>query len=247
MSNIIYAICGKKTHGKDTLAERIKLCDSEFIIEHFADDLKKTCSVIFNIDIKKLYSTKGKEEKFETPIFIDDYLNLLNSYLGIDVKPKGLIANNCRELMQYYGTEYVRSINDNFWIDSLIEKITNSNNKVIISDLRFDKEYAALKNVGAKIIKIERIGNYSVIDTHCSENELRNIDIDFHLGSVFKGFDYIGFCAKLIANGDFDSLKKYDFRTVVSNFNSIKDLDFDSLKMQMDYYSCVLDIIHSKK
>ena len=248
MSNIIYAICGKKTHGKDTLAEFISSCGPGVVIDHFAYDLKATCAEIFEVNLDDLYNTKRKEEKFSTPIIIDNYIEKINSTLGIKVTHKGYVASNYRELMQYYGTEYVRSVDDNYWIDKTIKRITNGSGKtIIISDLRFNKEYFALKNIGAKIIRVERIDAPVSSDSHSSENELNNIDVDFHIGTVTGNFDYIKFCSRLIYNHSWESLKYYDFRTVLNNFEKLKGVNLRSLKTQIEYYGNVLTSNNSKK
>lgn len=239
----IYAICGKKTHGKDTLANFIFNCGPGVVIDHFADDLKQTCSEIFNINLKDLHNTKCKEVQLSIPIIIDDYLDQINNILGIKITPKGCIANNYRELMQYYGTEYVRSVDDYYWINKTIDRIctTDNNSKItIISDLRFDKEYLRLKDIGAKIIKVERIDALVSSDVHASENELNNINIDFHIGSVTGNFEYMKICSQLLYNNNWELLKDYDFRTVTNNFQKINGIDLVSLKEQIEYYGSIL-------
>jgi hypothetical protein len=237
MNSIVYAVCGKKTHGKDTFANFICSCDSSIIIDHFASDLKATCSEVFGINLQSFYDTKCKEEKFSNPIVIDDYLSKMNFILGIEVEPKGYIANNCRELMQYYGTEYVRSVDDNYWINRTVARITNGTGKtIIISDLRFNKEYLALKKIGAKIIRVERIDAKPSFDSHISENELDDIEVDFHIGTITGKFDYIKKCAQLVYDNNWELLKHYDYRTVINNFEKLKDVNLKILKSQIEYY-----------
>jgi hypothetical protein len=62
-----------------------------------------------------------------------------------------------RWVLQYWGTEVCRkSFHDDIWIASLENKLRNSQDHVVISDCRFPNEIASIRNVGGKIIWVQR-------------------------------------------------------------------------------------------
>jgi hypothetical protein len=84
-----------------------------------------------------------------------------------------------REVMQHFGTEMVRSLNDGAWRVQCINKIITENPVyAFISDLRFVDEFAAIKNANGYCIKLLRNSETSK-DAHSSENELDQIQNEF--------------------------------------------------------------------
>tara|TARA_A100001011_G_scaffold400701_2_gene517733 strand:- start:370 stop:930 length:561 start_codon:yes stop_codon:yes gene_type:complete len=97
-----------------------------------------------------------------------------------------------RLFLQFIGTEWGRNIDQNLWINLLLDRTKNFSNHCFISDLRFSNEFKFLKENGWICVLIERdnteynsileerIGNGNV--NHSSENDLTNIprkDWDF--------------------------------------------------------------------
>lgn len=81
-----------------------------------------------------------------------------------------------REVMQHFGTEMVRSLNDGAWRNSCLNKIITENPVyAFIADLRFIDEFSAIKNAGGYCIKLMRNSTTSK-DAHASENELDGIE-----------------------------------------------------------------------
>jgi hypothetical protein len=62
-----------------------------------------------------------------------------------------------RWVLQYWGTEVCRkAFHDDIWIASLENKLRNSRDHVVISDCRFPNEISSIKNVGGKIVWVQR-------------------------------------------------------------------------------------------
>ena len=62
-----------------------------------------------------------------------------------------------RYILQYWGTEVCRQgFHDDIWIASLENKLQRSSDNVVISDVRFPNEIAALKRAGGQIFWIQR-------------------------------------------------------------------------------------------
>ena len=64
-----------------------------------------------------------------------------------------------RWVLQYWGTEVCRkSFHDDIWIASIENKLRQSKDNIVISDVRFPNEIKAIKNLGGKIIWVTRGG-----------------------------------------------------------------------------------------
>lgn len=61
-----------------------------------------------------------------------------------------------RKFLQWIGTEWGRSIDDNVWINKTIEKSNETEGDVYCNDVRFINEFRALKDNGWVCIKINR-------------------------------------------------------------------------------------------
>ena len=86
-----------------------------------------------------------------------------------------------RGLLQWWGTEYRRSTNPNYWIDKWLVKMSlplkeqPNNNLIIAPDVRFENEYSIMKILGAYIFKVNRPSNRE--DKHLSEISLLHAPI----------------------------------------------------------------------
>jgi hypothetical protein len=88
---------------------------------------------------------------------------------------KLLGGNTPRRAMQLLGTEWGRTLNPNIWVDawkSYVDDCPNSD--VVVDDVRFPNEVDAIREMGGRIIKIERPGG--AWNTHISENTVLTPD-----------------------------------------------------------------------
>ncbi len=95
-----------------------------------------------------------------------------------------------RQAMQTLGTEWGRElIHYDLWVNVWVEKVKRENQpRVVVDDLRFLNEEAAIKRLGGSIIKIERPNKAKISDIHQSETEMEEIKYDFKIindGSIF--------------------------------------------------------------
>ena len=225
----IYGIAGAKQHGKDTLANYIKQYNDKFEIVHFADELKRLVCIIFNLELAQLNESLLKEKLFNNPIVMDNFLDLMKSETGLDIKPQNKIAITPREVMQFFGTEYVRSEQDDYWIDFVKRKIDNSIEKnFLISDVRYPNEANVLRQLGGKIIKVMRIDMPQNSDVHISERP-DLIDADLTLGFITDNFSLHKWSAYLIAHNMFNTTLTYDYNNykILINYYSGKNLEYD--------------------
>lgn len=215
----VYGISGLKNHGKDTLArlmqrEREALGISPaFHTTHFAYELKRLCMVIFGLTEAQVYDQDLKEVPLSTPIEMDEYLGLMRKHTDLNIQPAGKLASSPREVMQFFGTEYVRKTEDRYWLTCVLKVIKEKGNFVLIPDTRYPNEADALRSIGGRVIRVRRLDLPEGTDGHSSETELTKIDPDLYLGTITDKFELQTKVAALLATGNFAEAKKYDYRT----------------------------------
>jgi dephospho-CoA kinase len=182
---MIIAICGKKGSGKDTIGNY--LCEKyDFLKLNFADPLKEACKHIFELTDEQLYGDKKE--------IIDEYWNITP-----------------REIMQFVGTELLReqlknkfnNIGSNIWTMLMKKKIANileknSEQNIVISDLRFLNEYNLLNSLNGVILKVtnNNVKNF-IGNTHESETEMDNIKYNYiiennlELSDLYEKIDFL--------------------------------------------------------
>ena len=144
---------------------------------NFADPLKGICMTLFGLSYSQCYGT-------------DSYKNSPTEYKwekmpGESRFKSGYGTMSAREFLQYFGTEIMRKINPNIWIDNCLERIKEDDSPIaVISDCRFVNEIEAVKKAGGKVIKLTREpveeSDKSSLDkeiaNHVSELEVDNYD-----------------------------------------------------------------------
>jgi len=208
----ILGITGYKGHGKDSLAHMVREQDSTWHLTHFAAPLKEMSMRVFNLSKEQVFDDKGKEELFLEPIFLDDYLSEMCKETGLNILPRGMTAHCPRHVLQYFGTDYVRSVSSNYWID-LLDRLISVYDKVIISDLRFLNEEKYLRSRDSFIIRVRRVDLPRPTDPHQSEVEIASLRPDLELGTVTGRFALQYKVANLLSCLQFDSVQCYDYRS----------------------------------
>lgn len=156
---MLIGICGKKFSGKSTVARLLHNATGYEVVS-FADKLKDVCCVLSGCTREDLEDYEFKENKL-VPTY-------LRPYCGNAEKP------TYRAFLQHFGSEVMRGVNDNIWIDCTLG---NGAEDVIVSDVRFPNEARAIKERGGIVIKVVR--DTQVEDSHCSEASVNEIDADY--------------------------------------------------------------------
>ncbi len=154
MSNVrIIGLCGRKQSGKTTAAETICARFPQSQHDSFAAPLRDCVAAILGYTLEEL------NDKKEEPV-------------------KWLSGVTPRTMMQTLGTEWGRSmIHNQLWVRSLQRRVENAVGYVVISDVRFTNEAAAIRAVGGIVVEIVRDGVVTT-DTHVSEQPLSRQLID---------------------------------------------------------------------
>lgn len=158
----VIGICGMRRAGKDTIASFFSSYGYKNV--KISQPLKTVCQTLFGF-------TDSQMED-ETKDIIDE---------NIGISPRTALQFFGTEVMQYKIQELLPNVGRSFWIDMLIRQNINQDQKIIISDMRFEHEYNALKakyGDNLIIIKVTRENNLEK-DTHSSENEWMHIKEDY--------------------------------------------------------------------
>ena len=157
---MIIAICGHKFSGKSTVARLLHNATSYRVVS-FADKLKDVTCVLSGCTREDLEDYDFKETQL-----VPDYLR---PYCLNAEKP------TFRAFLQYFGSEVMRGVNDNIWIDCTL---SNCGNDCIVSDCRFPNEAKAVKERGGIVIKVVR-PLAKAEDAHQSETMIDEIAPDY--------------------------------------------------------------------
>ena len=152
----LIGLLAKKQHGKDTCADYL-VNSHGFIKKSFAQPLKEGCGCLFDFTDEQLYGEKKED---------------IDSFWGVSP----------RKIFQYIGTDIFRKdinklipdLNDDFWVKCFVKKYLTMikhypNNKVVVSDVRFQNEVDAIHDLGGIVIKLERPTLDYDKDVHISE------------------------------------------------------------------------------
>lgn len=141
---MIIGISGFIGSGKDTIADYLVNVHG-FRRESFAGTLKDIVSVVFGWDRAMLEGrTKESREWREQP----------DPWWAERLTCPHLTP---RWVLQYWGTEVCRkNFHDDIWVASLENKLRNSKDDIVISDVRFPNEVKALRSQKATTIWVKR-------------------------------------------------------------------------------------------
>jgi len=141
---MIIGFVGLIGSGKDTAADYLVNFHG-FRRDSFAGTLKDAVAAVFGWD-RTLLEGRTKEAR-EWREQIDPWW----------AKRLGMPDLTPRWILQYWGTEVCRkAFHDSIWIASLEYKLLTSNDDIVISDVRFPNEIAAIHNAGGLVVRIKR-------------------------------------------------------------------------------------------
>lgn len=161
----IIAICGRKRHGKDTVANYIS---SKYGYENvkFASVLKSICKQVFNLS---------------DPQIEDDEKDVIDA--RYDKTPRQIMQFIGTDMMQFELQKFMPRIGRLVWTTALLD--STKDKCIVISDLRFKHEADEVFRCdpNALIIRVNRNCVDIPIDSHVSENELDGIPCNLTLNN----------------------------------------------------------------
>ena len=140
----IIGILGSIGSGKNTVADEL-VTNYNFQPMSMADGLKSAISIIFGWE-KELLDGITKESR--------EWREQIDSWWATRLNMPDLTP---RKILQIWGTELVRNhFHDDTWVASMERRLAGTNSNVVISDIRFPNEIAAIRRAGGKLIKVQR-------------------------------------------------------------------------------------------
>ena len=153
---MLIGITGQKFSGKSTVAKMLSDMLNYRVVS-FADKLKDVTCVLSGCTREDLENYDFKES-----VLVPDHLK---PYCGNVEFP------TYRAFLQHFGSEVMRGVNDNIWIDCTL---SNCGDNCIVSDCRFPNEAKAVKARGGIVIKVVR-PDAKAEDSHQSETRIDEI------------------------------------------------------------------------
>lgn len=167
----------------------------------FADTLKWLCVDIFNVPDECVWGTNEQKNQVQEHLLWENMPGVIThkmvSSFMVGINPPIKTANDyieydkdftdvfkfiihepgpmtAREFMQFFGTEIMRKIYSNVWIDNTMKRIKKESSELaIVADVRFPNEILSINNNGGSVIKLTR---EAFKDGHSSELALDDFD-----------------------------------------------------------------------
>ena len=140
----------------------------------FADTLKNLAVHLFGLRPEQVYGSEA-DKNSSTQLLWENMPKALGSQiLKVKAAPDAVRSFNwksgpmtAREFMQFFGTEIMRKMYPNIWVDNTIKKIlAESSELAVIPDVRFPNEVEAILANGGQVIRLTRVHEE---DDHASE------------------------------------------------------------------------------
>lgn len=167
----LVGLFGPRGSGKTTIARALE--ERGWRRESFAAPLKRAVAAIFGWDARIVEGTDEEGRRLrENP---DPWWS---RRLGREIVP--------RRMLQTIGTELLRGhVHDELWIAALERRVADRDRPVVVDDVRFVNEAAAIRCLGGTVVGVRRgfprpaEGRIDdATDSHTSETEWRAIEAD---------------------------------------------------------------------
>lgn len=201
---MIIGVLGKGQSGKDEFAN---IAVNEFNATRvaFADAVKEEVAEFLNkynikFENRHLYGNGiDKDETFILPsvgLFSYDYIHIVWPFSIFCGKE----SISFRRFLQWWGTEYRRSQDPDYWVKIALYKCKDNSKLYIISDVRFINEVNAIKSNSGRLIKVYRSNCPAISNiNHSSETALDNYeDYDYYILNNGTLEEYQDNCRKVL-------------------------------------------------
>ena len=146
----------------------------------FAHILKESVSNIFSIPMVQLNGTNDDKNK-PTQYTYAQFKPFVDRKISKEWKDGGLLDQPItgRVILQVFGTNICRRIDDNVWVNACLSRIKQDNPELaIITDVRFPSELEAIQKEGGKVMRFTR-APFAEEQTHASETSLDGYEDKF--------------------------------------------------------------------
>lgn len=165
----IYGLTGRAGAGKDTAADF--LVPLHFRKLAFADSLRAELSLALDVPISVFTDRATKESPHEDltleklPLHVWPAIALARTDESLDSNGGISLAwlaqpRSPRQMMQWWGTEYRRREDPDYWVKSMKKKIDyhmqGGERRFVVTDVRFANEAAFVRSIGGEIWQLAR-------------------------------------------------------------------------------------------
>jgi len=171
MNTNTIGLMGYAGSGKDTVADHLVLKHG-YTKMSFAAALRRECALAFPRTPPHTWTDRSKKDLPHKSLWwqmcVDtDFRKLLLSIRAANLS----IPPSPRQIMQWWGTEYRRVEDLDYWTKQLKHTIDACDGSVVITDVRFPNEVALVKSYGGTLWRINRRTSQPV-NAHVSETPL---------------------------------------------------------------------------
>lgn len=153
----VIGLTGVAGSGKSTVATYL-VEEHGFTRLSFAAPLKKMLRTLDPVVPTDVQST-GNRLSIILDFFEGDETAIKTSIYGKEY----------RRLLQVLGTDCIRAVDEDFWVNAALKQITDADDKVVFDDVRFPNEAAVISNFNPLgLWNIARAG-YEAVNGHASE------------------------------------------------------------------------------
>lgn len=195
----LIGICGNMGTGKTTVAKMIQDLAPDSVILPFAGEVKQELHTLLtsyrngHFFSYKRYMLYGTQEEKNLTFFVPACLFEEANHRGISLAGIGdeqymsggtWYATSGRKLMQWYGTDYRRKMNPNYWMNKWVLNFAKFSDIVLVDDIRFPNEAELVRSLGGYIIKINRDTEHDL--AHQSESLIPQIHSHYDIENNFS-------------------------------------------------------------
>lgn len=212
---VIIGLGHKGRHGKDTFGSFLHTAIPDSKIIHFADPLKDEVSqqTTQPLIFRRYYNGKihyfFRDHVSTYVIKSSDAVPFIhNIFEKRQINEYGYMAEKDPEILQFWGTNFRRAQDPDYWVNKLIRIILNSPEKyIIIPDVRFYNEYNYIKEKHGIYIDVKRFNSDGTLyldpnrdPNHQSEVELDDAEADFVIKADSGDMDTLEQSVELFMN-----------------------------------------------
>jgi hypothetical protein len=182
---MIIGFAGKAASGKTTAARFLApLLDRETLIVPMAQVLREEVEQFLHACGAERYSSLlyGSQDDKLQVFYVDQARALAvcphwRQYLSVhaDIQDRpGESSVTVRRILQWWGTEYRRAEDPDYWTKAWQRKVAGydlDREHILIDDVRFLNELAVIRNLGGRLVRIDRPG-FAAGGDHASETSL---------------------------------------------------------------------------
>jgi hypothetical protein len=163
----VIGLTGLAGSGKSTIAKYL-VEEHGYKLLSFAGPLKKMMRTLDPYIVPSPVAGVGDD----TPLRLSDLLAVMDEG-QIKTSSAGV---EYRRLLQTLGTDCVRAVDPDFWVNAAVAQMTDPNGKYVFDDVRFPNEAEVIRGISPMgLWNVNRLG-LSSVGGHISEQHAGNMD-----------------------------------------------------------------------